>query len=72
VCILLVLLKYVYHDAWFRKHIAQRTGGNVMKFPMSKSIGFWSQLGETKFEILTHFHNVNQVGVDAMLSTVGK
>jgi hypothetical protein len=39
---------------------------------MSKSIGFWSELGETKFKILTHFHNVNQVGVDAMLSAVRK
>jgi len=62
VCILLVLLTYVYHDAWFRKYRVQRTGGNAIKFPMSKSIGFWSELGETKFEILTYFHNVNQVG----------
>ena len=59
---MLVLLTYVYHDERFRKRIVQRTGGNVIKFPMSKSIGIWSELGETKFEILTHFHNVNQEG----------
>ena len=61
-CILLVLLTYIYHDARFRKRLVQRTGGNVIKFSMSKSIGFWSELGEIKLEILTPFHNVNQVG----------
>jgi hypothetical protein len=28
---------------------------------VSKSVGFWSELGETKFENLTHFLNVSQV-----------
>jgi len=62
VCILLLHLIYVYHDSRFRKFTVQRTGGNVIKFPMLKSTGFWSELGETKFKILTHFHNANQVG----------
>jgi len=42
----------------------------VMYLSMSNLMGVWSLLGQSKFEGLTIFGNVNHEGVDTVLVTV--